>query len=297
MYLVTGASGQLGLRVVRRCVSLNLPVRAFVRLTSHYEVIKEWGAEIFIGDLQEPRDIAKALQGVTALICCHGSQLIGRHIQAIDYRATLDLIQAAQEQQVRHVTLVSPLAVMGDRHDSPFLKAKYEAEQALIRSGLNYTIFRSATLMSSLLPLAERFQQTGVYVILGEPQHRLQLMSPEDLARCIVIAAQICDQQVFNVAHPEVLTRQEIADRLGRFFNKRPLVMNLPLGVIDGARQFLGLLNRDLEASIGTLRALLAYESLCPASDIERVQHYFQLPLESLEEFLDRYFSAPDRHR
>ncbi len=290
MYLVTGASGQLGSRVVRRCVSLNLPVRAFVRLTSNYDLLKEWGAEIFIGDLQEPRDIAKAMQGITTLVCCHGSQLMSRSIQAIDYRATLDLLQAAQEQQVRHVTLISPLAVTGDRHDSPFLKAKYEVEQALIRSDFNYTIFRSATLMSSLLPLAERFQQTGVYIVLGNPQHRLQLTSPEDLARCIVIASQTDDRQIFNIAHPEVFTRQEIAERLGRFFNKRPVVMNLPLTVIDGARQFLGFLNRDLEASMGSLRTLLAYESLCPQSDIERVQHYFQLPLESLEDFLDRYF-------
>ncbi|WP_448525906.1 SDR family oxidoreductase [Parathermosynechococcus lividus] len=290
MYLVTGASGQLGLRVVRRCVSLNVPVRAFVRLTSQYDMLKEWGAEVFIGDLQEPRDIAKAMQGITALVCCHGSHLISRHIHAIDYRATLDLIQAAQAQQVRHVTLISPLAVTGDRHDSPFLKAKYEAEQALIRSGLNYTIFRCATLMSSLIPLAERFQQTGIYVILGDPQHRLQLTSPEDLARCIMIASHTSDRQIFSIAHPEIFSRQEIADRLGRFFNKRPFVVSLPLGAIDGARQFLGLFSRDIEASMGTLRTLLAYESLCPSSDIERVQHYFQLPLESLEDFLNRYF-------
>lgn len=92
------------------------------------------------------------------------------------------------------------------------------------------------------------------------------------------------------MAHPEVFTRQEIADRLGRLFNRRPLVMTLPLSVIDGARQFLGFMNRDLEASLGTLRTLLAYEGLCPASEIERAQAYFQLSFESLETFLDRYF-------
>lgn len=290
MYLVTGATGQLGLRVVRRCTTLGLPVRVFVRLTSQYDLLKEWGAEIFIGDLQQPRDIQAAMGGVEAVICCHGSQLLSRAIQAIDYRATLDVIQAAQEQGVRHVTLISPLAVTGDRQQSPFLKAKYEVEQVLISSGLNYAIFRCPTLMSSLLPLAERFQQTGVYIILGDPQHRLQLLSPEDLARCILIASQASQPAIFSLAHPEVFTRQEIADRLGRFFNRRPLVMTLPLSVIDGARQFLGFMNRDLEASLGTLRTLLAYEGLCPASEIERAQAYFQLSFESLETFLDRYF-------
>lgn len=169
MYLVTGATGQLGLRVVRHCITLGLPVPAFVRLTSQYDLLKEWGAEIFIGDLQQPRDIQAAMRGVKAVICCYGSQLLSRAIQAIDYRATLDVIQAAQEQGVRHVTLISPLAVTGDRQQSPFLKAKYEVEQVLISSGLNYAIFRCPTLMSSLLPLRSAFSRRGFTLSLEIP--------------------------------------------------------------------------------------------------------------------------------
>lgn len=291
MYLVTGATGQLGRRVVRRLIALNQPVRAFVRLRSNYDLLKQWGAEIFIGDIENIRDIEKACAGATYVISCHASKIGSSRIQNIDYRGSIDLIDQAKHHGVYHLSLVSPLAVGGDRHDSPLLKAKYEVEAYLQNSGLNHTIFRSTTLMSSLLPLAERFQQTGVYFLMGNPEHRLQLTSPDDLARIMIAASQldIAQGQTFSVAHPTILTRQEIPKQLGYFFNRQPLVVNIPMAAIDGARNVLGWLSTDLQTEMGTLRTLLAYESLCPGSEIERVQSLLNIQLESLEVFLNRY--------
>ncbi|WP_299043783.1 hypothetical protein [uncultured Thermosynechococcus sp.] len=104
-----------------------------------------------------------------------------------------------------------------------------------------------------------------------------------------LIASQASQPAIFSRAHPEVWTRQEIADRLGRFFKKRPFGMTLPLSVMEGALQFFGRMNGDLEAGLGTLRTLLTCEGLCPAGETKRAQAYFQVFLESLETFLDRY--------
>lgn len=296
MYLVTGATGQLGRRVVRRLIALNQPVRAFVRLRSNYELLKQWGADIFIGDIEEVRDIEKACAGVNYVISCHASKIGSSRIQKIDYRGTVDLIDQAKKNGIHHFSLVSPLAVVGDRQDSPLLKAKYEVESYLEGSGLPYTIFRPTTLMSSLLPLAERFQQTGIYFLIGNPEHRLQLTSPDDLARVIVAASQmdIAHGQTFSLAHPTTLTRQDIPKQLGYFFNRQPFVVNIPMAAIDGARHFIGLISSDLQTEMGTLRTLLAYESLCPAADIEQVERLFNIQLESWEMFLNRYLGIGD---
>ncbi|MBD1941977.1 NAD(P)H-binding protein, partial [Coleofasciculus sp. FACHB-712] len=64
MFLVTGATGGLGRRIVRLLREREMPVRAFVRLTSRYSELEHRGAEIFIGDLQRDKDIEKACQGV-----------------------------------------------------------------------------------------------------------------------------------------------------------------------------------------------------------------------------------------
>lgn len=107
MYLVTGATGQLGKRIVQRLCEQNRPVRAFVRLMSRYSDLEAWGAEIFIGDLQDPRDIAKACQGVKFIISTHSSSETsgGGTAQAIDYRANVELIQQAKLSKVKHLRL------------------------------------------------------------------------------------------------------------------------------------------------------------------------------------------------
>jgi uncharacterized protein YbjT (DUF2867 family) len=60
MFLVTGATGGLGRRIVRLLREREQQVRAFVRLTSRYGELEQRGAEIFIGDLRQERDVQKA---------------------------------------------------------------------------------------------------------------------------------------------------------------------------------------------------------------------------------------------
>ncbi|MEO1005908.1 MAG: NAD(P)H-binding protein, partial [Cyanobacteria bacterium J06638_38] len=83
MYLVTGATGSLGRRIVRQLREDEESVRAFVRLSSRFSELEDRGAEIFIGDLTIARDIDKAVNGVKYIISSHG----GSDAQAVDYRA------------------------------------------------------------------------------------------------------------------------------------------------------------------------------------------------------------------
>jgi uncharacterized protein YbjT (DUF2867 family) len=64
MFLVTGATGQLGRRIVRQLCNLEKPVRGFVRLTSRYADLEQRGAEVFIGDLKRDQDIQKACKDI-----------------------------------------------------------------------------------------------------------------------------------------------------------------------------------------------------------------------------------------
>ena len=45
-----------------------LPVRAFVRLTSRYGELENRGAEIFIGDLRQDKDIQKPVRVFNTLL-------------------------------------------------------------------------------------------------------------------------------------------------------------------------------------------------------------------------------------
>jgi uncharacterized protein YbjT (DUF2867 family) len=291
MFLVTGATGGLGRKIVGLLRQRNLPVRAFVRLTSRYGELEQRGAEVFIGDLEQERDLQKACQGVQYVISAHGSNEFNRgKPEAIDYRANIDLIDAAKAADVQHFVFVSVLGADRGYEDAPVFKAKWAVEQYLRASGLNYTILRPSGFSSNLLPLAERFQQTGIYLLIGDPKIRTSIVSTDDLARIAVESVMVegARNQVLPVGGPEAMMREEIPQLFGRIFNREPLIINPPLGALDGVRALLGWVSPDAQKGLGTLRSLLANEFFCTPTEIQRLEALFNFKLETLESFIRR---------
>jgi uncharacterized protein YbjT (DUF2867 family) len=291
MFLVTGATGGLGRKIVGLLRQRNLPVRAFVRLTSRYGELEQRGAEVFIGDLEQERDVQKACQGVQYVISAHGSNEFNRgKPEAIDYRANVDLIDAAKAAGVQHFVFVSVLGADRGYEDAPVFKAKWAVEQYLRASGLNYTILRPSGFSSDLLPLAERFQQTGIYLLIGDPKIRTSIVSIDDLARIAVesVTVEGARNQVLPVGGPEAMMREEIPQLFGRIFNREPLIINPPLGALDGVRALVGWVNPEAQKGLGTLRSLLANEFFCTPTEIQRLETLFNFKLETLESFIRR---------
>jgi uncharacterized protein YbjT (DUF2867 family) len=292
MYLVTGATGQIGRRVVRLLRERELPVRAFVRLTSRYGELESRGAELFIGDLGEERDIQKACKKVQYIISTHGSGT--GSAQTLDYRANIELIDQAKEQGVQHFVFISVLGSDRGYEDAPVFKAKRAVEKYLESSGLNYTILRPSGLASNLIPLAEQFRQTGIYLLNGDGKNRTSIVSTDDLAQMAVdsITVEGARNQIFAVGGPDVLKREDIPRIFSRIFNREPMIINPPLFVFDGLRNALGFVNPQTRKGLGTLRTLLANEFFCTSEEIAKLESVYNLKLESLESFLRRYLGT-----
>ncbi|BAZ38057.1 hypothetical protein NIES4101_39920 [Calothrix sp. NIES-4101] len=291
MFLVTGATGGIGRRVVRLLRENNARVRAFVRLSSRYDELEHRGAELFIGELREPRDIEKACRQVKYIISTHGSR---GDALALDYRANIELIDQAKANGVEHFVFISVLGAERGYEDAPVFKAKREVERYLQTSGVNYTILRPAGLASNLLPLAETFRQTGLYLLIGDRTNRTSIVSTDDLAKMAVDSVTLlaaCNQ-VLSVGGSEILTREDIPHIFGRIFNREPVIINPPLFLVDGLRGALGLINPQAEKALGTFRTLLANEFFCTKEEIAKLEAIFNFPLEPLESFLRRHLSV-----
>lgn len=291
MFLVTGATGSLGRRITHQLREKNQSVRAFVRLLSHYYDLEDRDAEIFIGDLKQDKDIEKACQGVKYIISTHGS---GKDVQALEYRANIELIDQAKKNGVEHFVYISVLGADQEYEDSPVFKAKKQVEKYLIKSGLNYTILRPSGFANNLLPLAERFRETGLYLLIGDPNHRSSIVSTDDLAKIAIdsVSVEGAKNKILPVGGPEIIKRGEIAQIFSRIFKKEPIIINPPLTVFDAIRTGIGFFNPDLQRSLGTLRTLLAHEFFCTEEEIKNLELIYDLKMESLEHFLKRYLAC-----
>ncbi|ARV61744.1 oxidoreductase [Nostocales cyanobacterium HT-58-2] len=291
MFLVTGATGGIGRRVVRLLRERDEQVRAFVRLTSRYGELEHRGANIFIGDLRQEKDIEKACQGVQYIISAHGSD---GDALSLDYRANIELIDQAKAHGVQHFVFISVLGADRGYEDAPVFKAKRAVERYLETSGLNYTILRPAGLASNLLSLAERFRETGVYLLIGDPKNRTSIVSTDDLARIVVdsVTVEAARNRILPVGGPEILSREDIPKIFSHIFNKEPIVINSPLFAVDALRGALGFFNPQAQKSLGTFRTLLANEFFCTHEEVAQLESIFNFEMETLESFLRRYLAV-----
>jgi uncharacterized protein YbjT (DUF2867 family) len=292
MYLVTGATGQLGQRIVRYLRQKGQPVRALVRFRNRYDALEHWGAEICLGDMTHAGDLQRACRGIEVIISTHSSRAADLSlIEQVDYRSNLDLIEVAEQQGIRHFVFISVLGANTLHRDAPVFRAKAAVERGLEGSSLNYTILRPSGFSSNILQVAESARQTGIYPLIGDGQHRTSIVSTDDLAHMAALAADLpaAQRAVIAVGGPQILRRDQIPTLISQLLNRDLWVLPIPLGVLDGGRSVLGVISEDLRLSLGTFRTLLAHEFFCTTEETDRLQSIFGFPLETLEAYLRRY--------
>ncbi|XP_009626794.1 protein TIC 62, chloroplastic isoform X1 [Nicotiana tomentosiformis] len=171
LVFVAGATGKVGSRTVRELLKLGFKVRAGVRsaqraqpLVKSVEQMKlenaaDGGAkaieklEIVECDLEKIDRIRPALGNASIVICCIGASekeifdVTGPY--RIDYQATKNLIDAATAAKVDHFILLTSLGTNKVGFPAAILNLfwgvlvwKRKAEEALLASGLPYTIVR-----------------------------------------------------------------------------------------------------------------------------------------------------------
>ncbi|XP_010507301.1 PREDICTED: protein TIC 62, chloroplastic-like [Camelina sativa] len=170
LVFVAGATGKVGSRTVRELLKLGFRVRAGVRsaqragsLVQSVKGMKLQNTdegtqpveklEIVECDLEKKDSIKPALGKASVVICCIGasekeiSDITGPY--RIDYLATKNLVDAAKSAKVNNFILVTSLGTNKFGFPAAILNLfwgvlcwKRKAEEALIESGLNYTIVR-----------------------------------------------------------------------------------------------------------------------------------------------------------
>jgi uncharacterized protein YbjT (DUF2867 family) len=109
---------------------------------SRIEELRQSGAEVATGDLRDPASIHAACAGATAVFSTASSVLSrqpGDTIDGVDRLGQLQLVEAARAAGVKHFVYVSfpPMS-----EDFALQRAKREVEQAVIASGMAYTILQ-----------------------------------------------------------------------------------------------------------------------------------------------------------
>ena len=140
--LVTGASGFIGRRVVRRLLHDGHSVRALVRDPERLAMLPDT-AETAQGDVLDPGSLVRACEGVDAV--AHLAAVIresGRlTFQRVNYEGTRNVLEAAEAAGVGRFVFASTIGATSDAA-LPYLSSRWMAEQDVARSTVESVILR-----------------------------------------------------------------------------------------------------------------------------------------------------------
>lgn len=146
---VAGATGATGQRVIQELIRRQIPLRAMVRDAAAAKSILPADVELVEISLgASVAELGAAMADCTAVICATGARpsFDPTGPYQVDYLGTQKLVDAAQQQQIQHFSLVSSLCVSKLFHPLNLfwliLYWKRQGENYLRSSGLNYTIVR-----------------------------------------------------------------------------------------------------------------------------------------------------------
>ena len=205
--LVAGASGKLGRRTAefllatRAATELILVTRTPVAVAD----LGERGCDVRFGDYSEPDSLPAAYAGAERMLLISASDI---EIRAEQHRAA---IRAAVAVGVRHIVYTSGLnpeppnpAAVGPSH--------YATEQALVASGLSWTVLRDSLYSEYQVPEAAQAIASG-RLTHNRGNGEIAYVSREDCAAvaAAVVAGPGHEGCVYDVTGPELFTPRDLA--------------------------------------------------------------------------------------
>lgn len=216
--LVTGATGNTGSILVPALRQAGVDVRAFVRDEAKAQPLKEAGAEIVVGDLEQPETITPALQGVDRvyLLTWNGPP------QA---EHATNVIEAAKEAGEPHIVRHS----MWGSENSRIIQQGHQVEEELKTSGLSWTLLRPTFFMQNLLMSAQTIASEGeMYWPLEEAE--ISMIDIRDIVACAVTVLTEGGHvgETYTLTGPEAITMHEAADALSEALDRDVDYVSVP---------------------------------------------------------------------
>lgn len=211
--LVTGATGRTGSIVVEKLQHRpeQFRVRRFARSEQKANDLFGTTEGFYFGDIRDPESLKSALEGCDALVILTSAipqvnappepgqrpELTfpdGEMPEQIDYQGQLNQITMARMAGVQQIVLVGSMGGTNEHHplnrigNGNILIWKRKAEQALIQSGVDYTIIRAGGLLD--LPGGKRELVVGDDdMLLTHPPDGIPTSIPRaDVAELVVQA-------------------------------------------------------------------------------------------------------------
>ena len=258
-----GASGTIGMATARALMRQGHEVVCFLRHPPNSPISNSKdklltllaGATLRYGDPCSLASLQKdgfANERFDAVVSCLASRTgTPQDAWRVDHQAHVWVLQAAQESGVQHFVQLSAICVQ--KPLLAFQHAKLAFENALMASGLTYTIVRPTAFFKSLSGQLERVKKGKPFLIFGNGKlTACKPISDDDLADFIsgCLNDQSRRNQILTIGGPgPAMTPLEQGASLFQLLGKPPRFKSVPVGMLDVIIGILSVLGKVVPAA------------------------------------------------
>jgi uncharacterized protein YbjT (DUF2867 family) len=239
---VTGSTGFVGKHVARALLAQGFLVRCLVRPGSEHDLKGFASIDRVPGDVLEPDGLTPSIEGCAAIVHLVGiireQPSRGVTFERLHAQATRNMLELARKAGVPRYVQMSALGTRPGAR-AHYHRTKWEAEEAVRASGLDWTIFRPSIIFGRgdafVSVLARVIKRLPFVPVLGTGRYRLQPIPVEQVAegfaRAIRMPAAV--RQTYDVAGPAPYAFVDLLDEIARALGRaRARKLHVPLGPV-----------------------------------------------------------------
>ena len=270
---VTGANGFVGKNVRKflyknKVRVLGISRKNFVKYSTETKAQSK--------NLLEQR-LQKKLKNYDALVHLIGIgvESSGSTFEEINVNLTKNTIKLCKKSGIKKIIYISGLGV-SKNNTSNYFTSKYKAEQEIINSGLDYTIFRASYIIGKtdhLTKSLSKQMKKGVIIIPGSGKYQLQPIFVEDVAKIILksILEKKFSKKILELVGPRKISFEDFVKLFSKNTKVKFKKINLKNAYDEGTYS-----SESLDLLIGDY-----------TSDMTQLQKLASIKLTPVEKFLE----------
>lgn len=248
--LITGAAGDIGLRVASALLESGHQVKALVRRVEGAEWLREAGAEIHIGDVTKPETLKGICDDMDFVYHFSAALFVSnpkKAIEEVNYLGTVNLAKESLGRKIKRFIFPSLPLVLGP-HEKPLRELR--PEEALAKPNFYHAFYKKLT-EEYLLKLSDegkfpvtilrlgtvygpnvrlikslsRFMRHGLFRLAGGGKNIIHLVHIDDVVQAMLLAIEkdVAAGQIYNICDDKPVKMKEFADLLADTIGvKRP---------------------------------------------------------------------------
>jgi uncharacterized protein YbjT (DUF2867 family) len=251
MILLTGASGYVGKKLLRKLEERSLPVRCLARRPEDVKALAKT-TEVVRGDALDPESLRFAMEGVESAYYLIHSMASSAGFEEADRRAAENFAAAAREAGVKRIVYLGGLGA--GRNLSPHLRSRQEVGDLLRSSGIPVIEFRASIVIGSgslsfemVRALVERLPVMVTPRWVRTPSQPIAI---DDVLAYLMQALGMDEGGIFEIGGPDVVSYGDLMQEYARIRGLRRWMLPVPVLTPQLSSLWLGLVT-PLYAKVG----------------------------------------------